>query len=122
MLWVLWNIDCTKDSCSEGVMKSRRFDLPRRTSHPRKILIPNDFTYRLPSLKLTGHLKIDGWNTIVSFWGPTYFQGGELLVLGSVVFIATRQNSAFPQKKGGKIPLLLGWIPLESSTRQFAWN
>ena len=21
------------------------------------------------------HLKIDGWNTIVSFWGQAYFQG-----------------------------------------------
>ena len=21
------------------------------------------------------HLKMDGWNTIVSFWGPAYFQG-----------------------------------------------
>ena len=29
----------------------------------------------LPSLKLTWHLKMDGWNTIVSFWGPAYFQG-----------------------------------------------
>ena len=29
---------------------------------------------------------MDGWNTIVSFWGPAYFQG-ELLVSGSVVSI-----------------------------------
>ena len=30
----------------------------------------------LPALKLTfSHLKIDSWNTIVSFWGPAYFQG-----------------------------------------------
>ena len=21
------------------------------------------------------HLKMDGWNTIISFWGPAYFQG-----------------------------------------------
>ena len=28
---------------------------------------------KLPSLKLTWHLKMDGWNTIVSFWGPAYF-------------------------------------------------
>ena len=29
----------------------------------------------LPSLKLTfSHLKMDGWNTIVSFWGPAHFQ------------------------------------------------
>ena len=30
----------------------------------------------LPALKLTfSHLKIDSWNTIVSFWDPAYFQG-----------------------------------------------
>ncbi len=29
---------------------------------------------KIPSLKLTWHLKMDGWNTIVSFWGPAYFQ------------------------------------------------
>ena len=31
----------------------------------------------LPSLKLTASspLKMDGWNTIVSFWDSTYFQG-----------------------------------------------
>ena len=30
----------------------------------------------IPSLKLTfSHLKMDGWHTIVSFWGPAYFQG-----------------------------------------------
>ena len=23
----------------------------------------------------SSHLKMDGWNTIVSFWGPAYFQG-----------------------------------------------
>ena len=30
----------------------------------------------IPSLKLTAslHLNMDGWNTIVSFWGPAYFQ------------------------------------------------
>ena len=28
----------------------------------------------VPSLKLTWHLKMDGWNTIVSFWCPAYFQ------------------------------------------------
>ena len=31
---------------------------------------------KVPPLKLTfSHLKMDGWNTIVSFWGPAYFQG-----------------------------------------------
>ena len=28
---------------------------------------------------------MDGWNTIVSFWGPAYFQGRLLLVSGSVL-------------------------------------
>ena len=23
----------------------------------------------------SSHLKMDGWNTIISFWGPAYFQG-----------------------------------------------
>ena len=33
-------------------------------------------THIVASLKLTDslHLKMDGWNTIVSFWGPPYFQ------------------------------------------------
>ena len=35
----------------------------------------------LASLKLTfSHLKMDVWNTIVSFWVPPYFQGLLLLV------------------------------------------
>ena len=39
----------------------------------------------LPSLKLTfSHLKMDGWNTIVSFWGPAYFQVLKTLVSGRV--------------------------------------
>ena len=30
----------------------------------------------VPSLKQTfSQLKMDGWNTIVSFWGPAYFKG-----------------------------------------------
>ena len=35
-----------------------------------------------PSLKLTWYLKMDNWKTILSFWGPAYFQGnsrGELV-------------------------------------------
>ena len=28
----------------------------------------------LPEAKIF-HLKMDGWNTILSFWGPAYFQG-----------------------------------------------
>ena len=35
----------------------------------------------------SSHLKMDGWNTIVSFWGPAYFQGLLLLVSGRVIFI-----------------------------------
>ena len=39
-----------------------------------------------PSLKLTfWHLKMDGWNTIFSFWGLAYFQGRKMLVSGSVI-------------------------------------
>ena len=29
----------------------------------------------IPSLKLTWHLKMDGWETILSFWGPALIQG-----------------------------------------------
>ena len=40
--------------------------------HVRCFWVPKN-----PPLKLTAslHLKMDGWNTIVSFWGPAYFQG-----------------------------------------------
>ena len=39
----------------------------------------------LPSLKLTfSHLKMAGWNTIVSFWDGLLL--GAMLVLGSVPF------------------------------------
>ena len=39
---------------------------------------------RVPSLKLTAslHLKMDGWNTIVSFWDGLF--SGAMLVSGSV--------------------------------------
>ena len=38
----------------------------------------------LPSLKLTASLplKMDGWNTILSYWVEAYFQGLLLLVSG----------------------------------------
>ncbi len=29
----------------------------------------------IPSLKLTCLLKMDGWNTILSYWVSAYFQG-----------------------------------------------
>ena len=45
---------------------------------------PTGLKNELPSLKLTWHLKMDGWNTILSFWVPAYFQGRKTLVLGSV--------------------------------------
>ena len=38
---------------------------------------------------------MDGWNTIVSFWGPTYFQVLLLLVLGSVFFPFFSCNKRF---------------------------
>ena len=40
----------------------------------------------LPYLKLTYHLEIDGWKTILSFWGPAYFQG-VMLVFGGCIYI-----------------------------------
>ena len=33
------------------------------------------------------HLKMDGWNTIVFFWGKRPIFKGELLVLGSVIHL-----------------------------------
>ena len=47
----------------------------------------------LPTLPETNSspLKMDGWNTIVSFWGPAYFQGLWLLVSG-------RQKTGPPKK------------------------
>ena len=58
------------------VFWSRKKYDPRLTHIP-----PKRWTPHLPSLKLTAslHLKMDGWNRIVSFWGPAYFQG-QLLV------------------------------------------
>ena len=41
-------------------------------------------TSHLPALKLTYPLKINGWNTIISFWGPAYFPGANYSFLGSV--------------------------------------
>ena len=32
----------------------------------------------------SSHLEMDGWNTILSFWGPAYFQGLWLFVSGNV--------------------------------------
>ena len=32
------------------------------------------------TLPNSSHLKSDGWNTILSFWGPAYFQGLFLFV------------------------------------------
>ncbi len=46
----------------------------RNVSVERKKLNIGPFAIPLPSLKKTWHLKMDGWNTIVSFWGPAYFQ------------------------------------------------
>ena len=37
----------------------------------------------LPETNIS-HLKMDGWNTILSFWGPVYFQRSLLLVSGNV--------------------------------------
>ena len=37
------------------------------------------------SLKLTYPLKMDGLKTILSFWGPAYFQGLLLLVSGRLI-------------------------------------
>ncbi len=40
---------------------------------------------KIPSLKLTfSNLKMDGWNTIVSFWDGLFSGAGKLLVSGSV--------------------------------------
>ncbi len=42
----------------------------------------------LPSLKLTfSPVKLDGWNTSLSYWVSAYFQGLWLLVSGSVVLV-----------------------------------
>ena len=46
---------------------------------------PEDVKLGMPSLKLTAslHLKTDGWNTILSYWG-CLFSGARLLVSGRV--------------------------------------
>ena len=46
------------------------------TGFPEYICGIERVSTKLPSLKLTvSHLKMDAWNTIVSFWVPAYFQG-----------------------------------------------
>ena len=47
--------------------------------------LKKDFCFFFP-LKLTAslHLKMDGWNTIRSFWDGNF--SGAVFVLGSVVF------------------------------------
>ena len=46
------------------------------TGFPEDICGIERVSTKLPSLKLTvSHLKMDAWNTIVSFWVPAYFQG-----------------------------------------------
>ena len=52
----------------------------KKATHPT-----SNKTHHLPSRKLTASspLKIDGWNTIVSFWVKGLFSGG-MLVLGEV--------------------------------------
>ncbi len=43
----------------------------------------------IPSLKLTARTwKMDGWNTIVSFWGPAYFQGRTVNFREGRLFLA----------------------------------
>ena len=40
----------------------------------------------IPSMKLTfSHLKMDGWNTIISFWDGLF--SGDMLVSGSVFVV-----------------------------------
>ncbi len=58
--------------------------------------VPLNMFCTLPETN-SSHLKMDAWNTIVSFWGPAYFQGRLLLVSGSVSI----------QKK---LSFISGWI------------
>ena len=53
------------------------FQWPPRSQQPEPQKVLRGCRSRLPSLKPTTSLppKMDGWNTIVSFWGPAYFQG-----------------------------------------------
>ena len=54
-------------------------------SPPQEIAsLTKGLLYTVPSLKLTWPLKMDGWNTILSYWVSAYFQGLLLLVSGRV--------------------------------------
>ena len=48
------------------------------------------------------HLKVDGWNIIVSFWGPAYFQGRTVSfregILPSYVGIISQTIISIPIK------------------------
>ena len=38
--------------------------------------------------------NLDGWNTIVSFWGPAYLQGLLLLVSGRVLWVFSNYSTS----------------------------
>ena len=71
---------------------SRQISLPVRNSPkwwfnkvipskcPKKFRLRN---YTLPETN-SSHLKMDGWNTIISFWGPAQF---SVVVLGTIVWV-----------------------------------
>ena len=60
------------------------------------------FWGNLHSLKLTiSPLKMDGWNTSLSFWVSAYFQVRWLLVLGRVSKSKPTQNQSTPIKTQG---------------------
>ena len=69
---------------------------------------------RLPSLKLTAslHLKLDGWNTIVFFWGQRPFFRSKLLVVGSVPYNLTFTINWSDKNVGKNIPFRAYGSPL----------
>ena len=59
--------------------------------------------------KLTfSHLKMDGWNTIVSFWDGLF--SGDMLVLGRVIPKNNCRSISFNPLNGSDIPWNPGWF------------
>ena len=80
----LWNDDSWVSCCSSvfQVGSLVKFASLKRTKQREVVNMSWSWSMTIPSLKLTAslHLKIGGWEMILSFWGLAYFQRLLLLV------------------------------------------
>ena len=66
---------------------------------------------QLPSLKLTfSHPKMDGWNTIVSFWDGLF--SGAMVVSGRVLYTPLQiKMEPWESKKITKLKRIINYLP-----------